>query len=688
MADLDVLLAEIPSEEVISVEEPVEEVGLSDEEIRALCEEEYRKAAPSSDTMESWKLALQQYFLEPDGNEEDGMSQVQSSDVRDAVEAAMPILMDMFMGNDSPVVFKPNSEQDIEQAELETVYCQHILNTQNPGLLIIMSWIRDALLLKNGYVKSWWDGAVDEEREDYANIGADELDALLADDEYEVMEVMELPIPVEQMPDGHPSYSVIGKRKRDAGQVRILNIPTDRVRIAAGWNSMSLKGCSYVCHEEECTRSDLIVDGFDPEVVASLPTEDVSSDSTNLDEYRDDRERMGGSASSADASRENLRRFEHYIRADRNGDGITELLKVTIIGETGGTVLEIAEVDDHVITPITPYVIPHSSMGLSLADMVSETQKVQTALLRQILSNVYQTNQPGLGIDASNITNPEALSQPRLGNILLKKNQNPVAEVIAVPFTAEKSLLVMQKVEELAEKKTGLSAESTGLDAEALSKSTNMVGVMTLNQSQLRMRLVMSTLCETGFKPLMLRIRGLAMKNAKREDMVELAGRWVNINPRNWREQRSTQIRIGVGSVLKAERQATLNVIANLQKEIVAQQGGPNGPFVTEQNIYNTLREYEKSTGTMSVDRYFSNPANYKPPAPGPDPVSEALQIEEAKVVAKASKDAADVDLKSRELDIKATEVGIKAQDAATKRLSANAQRLTEVASAVAQPSQ
>jgi len=674
---IELLPEELPPEEVEA------SVGLSDEEIRALCEEEYRKAEPSQHIVTSWKLALRQYFLEPDGNEQEDLSKVQSSDVRDAVEGALPILMDMFLGADSPVVFKPNHERDIDQAEMETIFCQYVLNTQNPGLLIILQWIKDALLLKNGYVKVFWDAAVNEEREDYHSLGADEFAQLLADDDYEVIDV------VEQVdPDLGVLVSVAGKRRSDAGQVRIVNIPTDHVRVSGTWNSIDFKDCPYICHEEQCSRSDLVVDGFDREMVDGLPAENSLPDDTDLSYYRNNQNAYKGNSTSSDHSRDTLTRYEHYIRADRNGDGITELLKVTIIGRTGGTVLDIEEVDEHVIVPITPYVIPHNPMGMSLAEFVAETQKIQTATLRQTMDNLYISNQPGIGVDVNNLQNPEVLSQSRVGQIYLKKNNGQLAETIAVPFMADKSLMVMQAVDQMAEKKTGLSAETTGLDAEALSKSTNMVGAMALNQSQLRMRLVMSTLCETGFKPLMLKIRGLVMKNMKRQEMVELGGRWVPMNPRNWREQRSTQIRIGVGSVLKAEKMASLNAISSLQKEIVAQQGGIEGPFVTAKNIYNTLREYEKMTGTMSVDRFFSNPDNWSPPPPPENIASEALEIEEAKVIAKANKDAADVELKGRELAIKEREVGIKEQQAVTQRVAARAKEMTEVARAVAQPRQ
>lgn len=674
MNELEALLeSTIPFDE----EEVVEDVGLSDEELRALCEEEYERSKPSSIVLAAQELALKQYFLDPDGNEEEGQSQVQSSDVRDAIEAALPILMDMFMSPESPVVFKPSKATDIDQSEQETTFCQHVFNTQNEGFLVMLQWLKDALLLKNGYVKCYWDARVDEEREDYEELSEDQYARLLADDDYEVMQAYAEEVQTQNGPA--MIYAVEGKRRSDAGQVRIINIPNDRVRVSASWNSVILDGCPYACHAEQISRSDLLVDGFDPEMVAELPSEDIDIDSTEMRlRYRQESVSFQPSNSS-DASRDLLTRYEHYIKADRNGDGIAELLKVTIIGGMGGKVIDIEEVDGHAIIPTTCCIVPHSTMGMSWAEFMAETQKVKTSLLRQMLTNLYLTNSPGLGIDTTNISNPEVLSEPRAGMIILKKSANPVSETISVPFMADKSLLVMQAMDEMAERKTGLSPEATGLDAETLAKSTNFVGGAVLNLSQLRMKLVATTFCITGFKPLMLRIRELAMKNMTRSEMVELSGRWVEMNPRNWREKRNTQIRIGVGTVQKAEKMQALNMIMNLQKEIVAQQGTDEGPYVRRQNIYNTLREIERMSGTMSVDRFFSNPETYVAPPPPENIASEALQVEEAKVAVDAQDKAVKAELKSRELDIKEQELGLKVQQSVTSRVQAAAQTMREV---------
>lgn len=656
-----------------SEEEGEEPVGLSDDELRNICEQEFEAGTPGEEVTKDRKLALRQYFLQPDGNEEDGLSKVQSSDVRDAIESAMPILMDMFLSSESPVVFRPNGANDLDQADQETVFCQHVLNTQNPGLLLIYRWFKDALLFKNGYIKVYWDAAVDEEREDYDGLTEDEYAHLLSDESYEVIEAAVREAETQDPATGQPMpakvYDVAGKRKSDAGQVRIINIPADRVRISAGWPEVSPSKAPYTCHGPELrSKSDLLVDGYDPGLVESLPTYQGGYDDTddlNMSRRRDEQ----GLPVTGDVSRDMVEVFEHYIRADRNGDGIAELLQVVTAGRSSGTVLSITEVDANPILSACGYVLPHSHYGMSLAEIVSETQKVKTAILRQTLNNLYLSNLPGLEVDVNRVNNPEALAGPRVGMMLFKNGAEPVTTPVAVPFMAAQSLTVLQTVDEMAERKTGLSPESTGLDATSLAEATNMVGAMTLNQAQLRMKLLVSMLVETGVRPLMLRIRELVMKHMTREEMVLLGGKWASVNPREWREKRNTQLRIGLGTVQKQERVGVLQQVLALQQSIVQQQQGINGPFVQPQNIYNTLSEMERLTGHMGTDRYFSNPANWNPPPPQEDIASEALQIEEAKMTVDANNKAAEIELKARELRIKErqveiqeAELGIKAQ--------------------------
>ncbi len=110
---------------------------------------------------------------------QDGRSRAVSTDVADTIEGLMPHLMDIFAGSDEVVRFEPVGPEDEAAAAQETDYVNHVFMQQNPGFMILYSFIKDALLSKVGIVKVWWEEREEEERETYYDLTDDQF-ALLA----------------------------------------------------------------------------------------------------------------------------------------------------------------------------------------------------------------------------------------------------------------------------------------------------------------------------------------------------------------------------------------------------------------------------------------------------------------------------------------------------------------------------
>jgi len=109
----------------------------------------------------------------------DGRSRAVSTDVADVIEGMMPQLMDIFAGSDEVVRFEPVGPEDEDAAQQETDYVNHVFMQQNPGFMVLYSFIKDALLSKTGLVKVWWEEREQEERETYYGLSDDQF-AILA----------------------------------------------------------------------------------------------------------------------------------------------------------------------------------------------------------------------------------------------------------------------------------------------------------------------------------------------------------------------------------------------------------------------------------------------------------------------------------------------------------------------------
>src|SRR5262245_18552155 len=118
----------------------------------------------------------------------DGRSKAVSSDVADTIEGLMPPLMDIFASGDEVVQFAPVGPEDVAAAAQETDYVNHVFMQQNPGFLVLYSFIKDALLSKVGVVKVWWDCREEVERETYLDQPDDAFALIVSQPDVEVVE--------------------------------------------------------------------------------------------------------------------------------------------------------------------------------------------------------------------------------------------------------------------------------------------------------------------------------------------------------------------------------------------------------------------------------------------------------------------------------------------------------------------
>lgn len=138
-------------------------------------------AISAAKLMEERADAMDYYLgdMRKDMPAQEGRSRAVSTDVADTIEGLMPNLMDIFAGSDEVVRFEPVGPEDETAAAQETDYVNHVFMQQNPGFMVLYSFIKDALLSKVGIVKVWWEEREEEQRETYYDLTDDQF-ALLA----------------------------------------------------------------------------------------------------------------------------------------------------------------------------------------------------------------------------------------------------------------------------------------------------------------------------------------------------------------------------------------------------------------------------------------------------------------------------------------------------------------------------
>ena len=165
---------------------------MSDAELRAMLAAEKADAlsAISASKLSEERAAAIDYYLgdmSRDMPAPDGRSKAVSTDVADTIEGLMPSLMDIFTSGDEVVRFEPVGPEDVAAAEQETDYVNHVFMQQNPGFLVLYSFIKDALLSKVGIVKVWWETREEHERETYYDLDDAAFAIIAADPDVEIV---------------------------------------------------------------------------------------------------------------------------------------------------------------------------------------------------------------------------------------------------------------------------------------------------------------------------------------------------------------------------------------------------------------------------------------------------------------------------------------------------------------------
>ena len=624
---------------------------LSEEEILNRCQLEIDNAIGylETETVAQRAEAMEYYLRKPYGNEVDGRSAVVTGEVAEAIDGALPQLIRVFTSNEDAVQFEPVRDGDEPLAEQASDMANWVFYKDNDGFLILHNWFKDALLQKVGIVKAYWSEKKDITKEKYKGLTDDELTMLLMDGEFEVVaQQTDTTIGMDGL--AYSTHNITIQRTDDNSRVVIENVPPEEFLISK--DARTIADSPFVAHRRMVDRGDLVAMGFSKEVVERIPAGDrLEYSPERLARY--DRDELPDYAITND-----VEVFECYIKIDTDNDGIPEMRKVMF---AGNEILSNEECDYVPFHSLCPIPIPHLFFGQSLADRTMDIQIEKSTILRQMLDNLYLTNNYRVGAVEGQV-NLDDLLTSTAGGVVRMKNPNAIVP-LTVQSTAGQSFPMMEYLDASMAKRTGVSDMQQGLDPNVLQNvSATAVAAMT-TQSAGKLELMARIFAETGVKSLFKGILQLLCKYQNQPRTVRMRGQWVNYDPREWSNQYDVTINVGLGNGNRQEQIAMLQMILAKQEEIIGKYGA-NNPLVTVTQYRKTLGRMIEMAGfkdttafineiTPEVEAQIAEAAS-QPPA---DPTAEAArlyaQIEQSKAELKAQTDAAknELDREKMELD-------------------------------------
>ncbi len=594
---------------------------------------------------------LERYEGEPYGNERLGHSQVMSRDVMETVEAVMPSLVRTFLGTDEVVKFEPEGPEDEEYAQQATDYVNLVLMRDNPGFQTAVDWMKSALITRTSMVKLWWDETDTVRTEVYGELTDPEFTELVQDNDVEVLEHTAYARVDGQLVEPDQALAVAGlgaqieavhevkiKRKTTKARLKWMAVPPNEMLVNRRARSLDENDHTwqFACHRQRRSIEGLLAEGYDQDILERTAKSESDDDyhDEEIERY-DDLDFSEGYPTEESELQKRIWVFECYLRADCDGDGVSELRRVTVIG--GGTNTEILEnepADELPFADLTAIRLPYRLVGWSMADLVKDIQALKTAIWRAMMDGLYLSLYPHKAVNGDKVDLDDLLSEEP-GSIYV--TDGPPGDAIMPIQTAwpgQQAFPMLEYVDRVLASRSGVNDLAGGLDGNVLQGETARGVEEAANSARARIELIARTFAETGWTRAVKLALKMLNRHQDRERVVRLRKKWVPIDPRSWNVDMDVRINVAMGVGTKNEQIQKTGMIAAKQEAVMAQMG-PTNPLASLEKYYVTLRKMAEAMD-LDPDAHFEDPGEWveqqriqqatQPPPPNPEIVKAEME--------------------------------------------------------------
>lgn len=568
----------------------------------------------------------------------EGQSSVIDRTVFETVQWILPSLCRIFANGDDVVTLMPLNEKDVEQAKQESAYLNWLITVKHPWFDTFLEFATDALLTKNAYILAYQDKNRKVEIENYEQQTKAGVAYLMQDRSVQIIDAKQYPAPdlppdpvVDQTgrpivdANGQPTttpamlYDVTIRRTNMDKDVCIRVLPPERCKVdQRAFNWRLDDRCGYFEYWEETTLTELREQGYD------VPT-DIADDPeiyTQEDYARDQfGERRLERYKPSDPSMRRVKARMIWIRVDADGDGIAELLQICRVGRR---ILSREEVSRIPVASGVACPLPHRHVGISIGDMVEDIQRIKTTLLRQGLDSAYASLYPQKVVNES-LVNMDDVMIRRPDGIIRATDINLGIRYEEVPFVLPQAIQGLQYMDEVRQARTGVTNGFSGIDTASLMNNAQPGTVNQMTSMAAQRVEQIARILAFAIEDLFSIVHEQVLKMGHKRQTVQLAGKWVEVDPGSWQKRTDFKTCVAFSSGNKDTQVARLMAMAQKQFEALMNKI----PVCTPENYYNTLVELTKAADYSSPDRFWTDPAK-QPPAP-PAPPPEGILIENIK---------------------------------------------------------
>lgn len=519
-----------------------------------------------------------------------------SSDVFDTIESDMPSIARIFLGSGDIISFKPNSKNpvDVKEAEQKTKYVNWVVKNQDDSFNLMFSWFKSAGINKNAVVKYFCEEKKDVELVEYEGVSAEEVEEIKESLKGAEVDKVKVEIDAQSEDEKTQTFNIKFRVTREDKIIKIVNILPNHFRITEG--ETSIDDAELVGDSSPITRGDLVAQGYPRELVAKL--NEVSLQQSDREGYKSKLGRI------TDWASEYVEDSDLYIRVDYDGDGIAERRRIRMSGDV---ILENEYYNHTPYASLSAIAIPYSSIGMSRAEAVYETQRQKTSLLRATFNNIHAVGEPRnvihSDIDLDDMLTRRSDSVVRLDSdskILPSQAVFP----LVVPYVGDKTMQVMQYVDHMRSQKTGVLLSNQGLDYDKISNETAARFNGIKDSGDAKVELMVRNYAETGVKKLFEGIAWTASRYQNTEVETLVLGEELSVKPTSWKYNHKVEAKVGLGAGDNERLVEARQGIYSIQQQLKQAQS----PIVDDEGIYKNLIGITEGLGFNSSERLFNNP--------------------------------------------------------------------------------
>lgn len=628
---------------------------MDDDEVLSIIEQEIAASVSFDNDPENDRREIALDYLNGDMGSDvphvDGWSKMVSRIVQETIDLAMPGIMRVFDAPDM-VSYLPNRPGDEESALQASEYLNYLWDNEVDGYNVLLTAVQDALSVRNGIIKHWWDPTPEYCTEEMFGLDTEQWNMISNDPDVSVLaaQVRDINLGTDEVTGEPMSISVFDVRVRrvaKGGRLCVENVPPEDFGVSVD-AKRDLRKARCIWHRYVKTRSDLVREGFDRDLVDEIPA-GVSWSWAR--EQR--RHELGGnlvsSLSMGTGALEEVEIYEVYVLADINDDGVAERLKCLVAGGAGGRKLLEKEEwpeEDVPFSDITALPRPHRWMGRSLADSTMDLQRLSTVLFRQMVDNLMQVNRPMREVVEKSLVLPSELLRPKPGQNVRVREAGAIRN-LEVPYIGDKALMGLQYVERLVTKRSGIGEATAALDETAIDPQTATAEQIKHDANYARTELMVRTMAKLGLKGLFSNLLRIVVRHQDRPRTIRLNETWKNFDPRPWNALMDVKIKIGLGTGSRERDLAMMRVIAEDQDKVIAALGAGN-PVVPPSKWVDTRHAMVRAAGLDEPTRYYADikdeefaqwqqqKAQNAPPDPAQKAADAKIQAAQANVQIKA----------------------------------------------------